>query len=139
MTRPPRLVGICYPVTIFGRNLPLGDLPTVHCRLRVLRPPFHRSRSVEQHGGNIAHIVAEGIVARLDLRLWDNIVAISRTSWPKVSWRGWICAFGTSRVCPAGANSAVVWSRGRVHSGGRERLAAVAEASTAAAESGWRM
>ena len=72
MTRPPRLVGICYPDTIFGRNLPLGDLPTVHCRLRVLRPPLHRSRSVEQHRGDIAHIVAEGIVARLDLRLWDN-------------------------------------------------------------------
>ena len=115
MTRPPRLVGICYPDTSFGRNLPLGDLPTVHCRLRVLRPPLHRSRSVEQHRGDIAHIVAEGIVARLDLRLWDIPCA------------------------PSWGYSAVVWSRGRVRSGGRERLAAVAETSTSAAESGWRM
>ena len=82
MTRPPRLVGICYPDTSFGRNLPLGDLPTVHCRLRVLRPLC---------------------TARVASR---NIVAISRTSWPKVSWRGWICAFGTTRLRPSATAAA---------------------------------
>ena len=53
--------------------------------------PFAPLRSVEQHRGDIAHIVAEGIVARLDLRLWDNP------------------------------------SEAECHSGGRERLAAVAD------------
>ena len=82
MTRPPRLVGICYPDTILAATC-CWAICLQYTADYVYFGPLCTARVAS-----------------------NNIVAISRTSWPQVSWRGWICAFGTTRLRPSATAAA---------------------------------